>query len=311
MTTTPRGAPELAAGQAVPETTVNEAVRFTEAGASLFVVADNDLTAPPGSCADGASYIIAATATGAWTGKEKQIATAVGTNAASGWLYHAPAEGYFAYIQDENVLHVYDGSAWGAFAAAGGVSDLDDLADVNAPTPADGDVLTWDSGGSAWVSQAPGSGGAGAWSLVASRAMSGQTNEDFTGLGSYHDLILIAEGVTQNAMGYLSIRFSTDNGSTFYSTSGNYKTVTGSGDKSATGDTEIRIIDNTASAARTGIAEMFALNVNGGSKLVKMENAQGRKALFLGSTSPVNAVRLFSTSGNTLPAGTVYLFGRS
>lgn len=115
--TTPRGAPELASAQALPETTVNEQIRRTEAGAGHFLVADNDLTAPPGSCSDGASYIIAATATGAWAGKEKQIATAVGTNAASGWYYHTPLEGYFAWIQDENVLHYYDGSAWGTFSA--------------------------------------------------------------------------------------------------------------------------------------------------------------------------------------------------
>ena len=116
--TTPRGAPELASAQALPETTVNEQIRRTESGAGHFLVADNDLTAPPGSCSDGASYIIAATATGAWAGKEGQIATAVGTNAASGWYYHAPIEGYFAWIQDENVLHYYDGAAWALFTAS-------------------------------------------------------------------------------------------------------------------------------------------------------------------------------------------------
>lgn len=118
MTTTPRGASDLVSGQAIPETTVNEQVRHTEAGACFFPVIDNDATAPPGSCTDGDNYIIAATATGAWTGKEKQIATALGTNAANGWSYHVPIEGMFAYIRDENVLHYYDGSAWGAYTAS-------------------------------------------------------------------------------------------------------------------------------------------------------------------------------------------------
>jgi len=50
--------------------------------------------------------------------------------------------------------------AWVAQAPAGGALALDDLTDVNAPTPADGDVLTWDSGTSAWVAQAaPGASG--------------------------------------------------------------------------------------------------------------------------------------------------------
>jgi hypothetical protein len=38
---------------------------------------------------------------------------------------------------------------------ASGASALDDLTDVNAPTPADGDVLAWDSTPGEWVSVAP------------------------------------------------------------------------------------------------------------------------------------------------------------
>jgi hypothetical protein len=39
-----------------------------------------------------------------------------------------------------------------------GAIDLDDLGDVNAPTPSDGDVLTWDSTPGEWVPTAPGGG---------------------------------------------------------------------------------------------------------------------------------------------------------
>lgn len=165
MTDTPRGAPELAASQAIPETTVNEQVRHTEAGAGHFLVADNDLTAPPGACADGASYIIAATATGAWTGKENYVATAMGTNAANGWTYHAPKEGYTAYIQDENARHLCDGSAWASDTSGGGYSPggtdvaLADggtgasLADPNADR-----ILFWDDSGGAvtWLTASTG-----------------------------------------------------------------------------------------------------------------------------------------------------------
>lgn len=44
--------------------------------------------------------------------------------------------------------------------SGGGATTLDDLTDVNAPTPADDDVLTWDSGTSTWVPAAGGGGGA-------------------------------------------------------------------------------------------------------------------------------------------------------
>jgi len=40
--------------------------------------------------------------------------------------------------------------------AGGGASALDDLTDVNAPTPADNDMLGWDAATSEWVPMAPG-----------------------------------------------------------------------------------------------------------------------------------------------------------
>lgn len=120
MTTTPRvGATDWAAAQASPWTAHNEALRRLEAGAGRFMVADR-VTAPPGSCADGASYIIIATATGAFAGKEGQIATAVGVNAASGWLYLVLAtlhEGAIAYVQDEDVDYRWSGAAWASLGA--------------------------------------------------------------------------------------------------------------------------------------------------------------------------------------------------
>lgn len=141
MTTPKTSAPEWAASQATPHTTVNEALRRIEAGAGLFRVEDDDATAPPGSCADGAQYIPAATATGAWTGKEKNIAIAVGVNAANGWYFIAPEEGMRARIKDENVFKEYDGSAWSA--AASGVGDLvaaNNLSDVADPATAGANI---------------------------------------------------------------------------------------------------------------------------------------------------------------------------
>jgi len=121
MSNTPRGAPELASGQAVPETTVNEQIRRTEAGAGRYTIADR-VTAPPGTCADGACYIIIATATGAFASKEGQIAIAVGVNAANGWLYRVPGtldEGLTAYVQDEDVTYQWSGTAWAPAVSPG------------------------------------------------------------------------------------------------------------------------------------------------------------------------------------------------
>lgn len=119
MTTTPRlGAPELVSAQAAPETTVNEQIRTVEQGAGYFIVKDKDLTAPPGSPVDGDAYIVAATATGAWAGKEKKIAFRMST----GWLYVTPIEGTAAYVQDENLRYLFDGSSWAPDASGSSAS---------------------------------------------------------------------------------------------------------------------------------------------------------------------------------------------
>jgi hypothetical protein len=135
--TTPRGNPELVSGQAVPETTVNEQIRGVEAGASHYRVVDR-VTAPPGSPTDGDVYLIIATATGAFAGKENQLAIRFSTS----WIYRTTIEGTTAWVMDEDAEYRYSGSAWAAAtsAAAGittsvrtvsGTSDTPTIADTN------------------------------------------------------------------------------------------------------------------------------------------------------------------------------------
>ncbi len=71
-------------------------------------VKDRDLTTPPGSPAAGDTYIPAATATGAWAGKEKQIAVWDGAT----WVFGVPREGWVASVDDEDVMIRYNGTVW-------------------------------------------------------------------------------------------------------------------------------------------------------------------------------------------------------
>lgn len=114
MSTLPiTGATELVVGQAIPETSVNETCRHLDAGHSRAIIEDRDLTAPPGSCADGAAYLVAASPTGAWTGKAGKLAISAGTNAVNGWLYQTVAvEGFRLYVRDENIEILHNGAAW-------------------------------------------------------------------------------------------------------------------------------------------------------------------------------------------------------
>lgn len=107
------GGTEYAAAQATPWNAVNDAQRRFDALANRALIVDRDLTAPPGSCSDGANYLVAGSPTGAWSGQAGKMATAVGANAANGWLFQTIAvEGYRIYVQDENAEFMHDGSAW-------------------------------------------------------------------------------------------------------------------------------------------------------------------------------------------------------
>lgn len=99
------GAPELVANQAIPETTVNEQLRFVEQGARFFSVLSQAVGPPPGSPADGDAYLVPADATGAWAGKDGKIAFRMST----GWLYITPKAGSATYVVDEAVTLQYDG----------------------------------------------------------------------------------------------------------------------------------------------------------------------------------------------------------
>lgn len=115
--TTPRlGLPELTSGQAVPETTVNEQVRGLEGFAGHAVFIDRDLATPPGSPADGDMYLVAASPTGEWAGHEDEIAYRLNT----AWTFYTPFEGLTAWVNDENVLIGYDGSAWNVLSSPSG-----------------------------------------------------------------------------------------------------------------------------------------------------------------------------------------------
>jgi hypothetical protein len=128
MSTLPQtGATELTVGQATPETAVNEMGYHLDAGHTRSIIEDRDLTAPPGSNADGARYLVKATATGAWAGKDGKLAISVGTNASNGWLFQTVAvEGFRLRIRDEDIEIEYNGSAWVTIPGSNALTEATD-----------------------------------------------------------------------------------------------------------------------------------------------------------------------------------------
>ena len=116
MTTPKLGLTELAAAQALPEARVNENIRWMEFFATGGGVKDRNLATPPGSPADGDAYLVAASATGAWSGQSGKVALYISTE----WAFAPAIEGMRLYVNDEDVTIVYDGSAWSSLGGGGG-----------------------------------------------------------------------------------------------------------------------------------------------------------------------------------------------
>ncbi len=101
--------PYIKASQSQKEVTHAEGLNILDALVQP-AVEDRDLTAPPGSPAEGDMYIVAASATGDWAGEDDALAHYVG----AAWAFYAPAEGWRVWLKDEQQEARYDGSAWQA-----------------------------------------------------------------------------------------------------------------------------------------------------------------------------------------------------
>lgn len=107
MTDTPNlGFTYLEEGQANAEVAVNDALNRMDMILQAAVI-DRDLTAPPGSESNGDVYLVAASATGDWAGKDGQLAGYY-----DGYIYATVNEGFILRVLDENIWIGWTGSAW-------------------------------------------------------------------------------------------------------------------------------------------------------------------------------------------------------
>ena len=116
MTTPKLQLPELSVSQASKEITHNQALSILDQTAQLTVVSRTNT--PPGSPANGAAYIVTATATGAWAGKETQIAYWLSSVAA--WQFIVPANGWLAWSNADSKTYRLESGAWVELATGGG-----------------------------------------------------------------------------------------------------------------------------------------------------------------------------------------------
>lgn len=118
--------PLLVPNQSQKEITHNEALIIIDNILQNGVV-DKDLTTPPSSPNTNDIYIVGASATGAWSGKDNQLAFYD-----NGWRFIEAREGFTFWVNDENKLYSFDGSNWietlSTLAPSQNLNSLNDVA---------------------------------------------------------------------------------------------------------------------------------------------------------------------------------------
>ncbi|HEX4296616.1 MAG TPA: DUF2793 domain-containing protein [Devosia sp.] len=120
--------PYIAPQQAQKQVTYNTAMAALDQLVQP-VVKSRTTTSPPGSPAEGDTYIVAPSATGGWAGADGKFAAWL----SGAWSFTTPADGWLAYVLDAAELAVHASGAWSSFVTTGGTS----LAKLGINTTAD------------------------------------------------------------------------------------------------------------------------------------------------------------------------------
>lgn len=125
--------PFILPGQAQKEAFHNEAL--TAVDGLLHAAVEESAAAPPPDPAQGACWIVAAGATGAWQGQDGKVALAT----AGGWRFLAPVIGMSLWDKAAGLARRWTGTAWsdGKIAAAGLVVGGQQVVGPRLAAPAD------------------------------------------------------------------------------------------------------------------------------------------------------------------------------
>lgn len=149
-----------------------------------------------------------------------------------------------------------------------------------------------------------------AWTVAATwdHAVAGNTASpiDFIGLAGANEILVIMNEVTKSVSGVVDLQVSVNNGSSFFSTNGDYVSLAASGiDVNATG---ISLHVTASAAARTGAVHI--VNANGGGIAFATSSGDQEGFLFRASTSAIDALRVIAPSGGNFTGGTITVFTR-
>lgn len=132
-------------------------------------------------------------------------------------------------------------------------------------------------------------------------------NVDFTSLGDYTELLIIIRTLAKTVSGLISLQVSSDNGSSWYTTSGDYVTISSVGVEGSA--TRIDLHATNATAVRGAIVRISGFNI-AQYKPVHTPTATN-DAGYIAQAVAMNAVRILpSGGGNFTTSGSIDVFGR-
>lgn len=144
MSTTPRLQIQMMATNDVQkEVLFNEALILFDAVVARSV--KSVLNVPASTPVDGDTYIVGNIPSGVWAGRAHKIAFWY-----NGWRYITPTNKMKFFNEATSTYWTFTGGAWYEDAAAF-PTVLDDLSDVSATSPADGQTLVWSETTNTWV----------------------------------------------------------------------------------------------------------------------------------------------------------------
>lgn len=144
------------------------------------------------------------------------------------------------------------------------------------------------------------------WTLVSSTTISSAVAQvDVTGLGAYSNLFVICQDLTASSTGIRQIFLSTNNGSSFYTTSGDYVGV--SSDGTVNNVTQAATHGTNSTAARTLTANISGINILNAPKVIVHSGSSAPRLFIADNANNVDAIRVNNSAGN-LTGGTIYVF---
>lgn len=133
------------------------------------------------------------------------------------------------------------------------------------------------------------------------------TEVAFTGLDNASEILVYAHGVSVSVSGAAMVQVSTNNGSSYYTTSGDYLAIAQTGTVANTIGSTFWSTNSTA--ARYGTVTLLNPTVVGPKFMPSFPSDSTPLRIFVADlSSPINAVRVVGSGGGNITAGKLYVY---